>query len=115
MDKKKRPKVLSGISSRIKVGCGSLYVTIGSNNGSPMEVIATLGKAGGCAQAQNEALGRAISIGLQWGVPVEEYISTLREIRCPSPNMFPKDEQCLSCPDGFSIALREAHNGKEST
>ena len=113
MGKTERPGVLSSISRKTKVGCGSLYVTVGSNDGDPIEVIATLGKAGGCAQAQNEALGRAISIGLQWGVPVKEYIGTLSGIRCPNPVMFPKGEQCLSCPDGFAIALRENGTKKE--
>ena len=113
MAKTERPAILSSVSRKIRVGCGSLYVTVGSNNGSPIETIATLGKAGGCAQAQNEALGRAISIGLQWGIPAEEYIRTLGGIRCPSPNIFPKEEKCLSCPDGFAIALRESTTKKE--
>lgn len=113
MPRQKRPKSLPGTSRKVAVGCGSLYVTITANNGAPLEVIATLGKAGGCAQAQNEALGRVISIGLQWGVPMEEYIETLSGIGCPSPVMFPKEERCLSCPDGFALALREYQNGEK--
>ena len=111
MQKIKRPKVLQGISREVKVGCGSLYVTMGAMDGKIIEVIAILGKAGGCAIAQNEALGRAISLGLRYGVPLSEYIEQLKDIRCPSPHMFPREEMCLSCADGFAIALRE--NGFE--
>ena len=73
-------------------------------------VITTLGKAGGCASAQNEALCRSISLGLKWGIPVSEFISELEGIRCPNPNMFPLKERCLSCADGLASALREDGN-----
>ena len=111
MERTKRPKILSGVTRKFKVGCGSLYITMGSHNGKLIEVIATLGKAGGCAGAQNEALGRAISLGLKWGVPIEEYAAQLEGIRCPNPNMFPKEKQCLSCADGFARALKENGSG----
>ena len=111
MQKVQRPKIIRSISREVKVGCGSLFVRIGETDGKVIEVIATLGRAGGCASAQNEALGRAISLGLRYGVPLEEYVEQLEDIRCPTPHMFPREELCLSCADGFAIALRE--NGFE--
>ncbi len=108
LERKARPVEVTGTTYHYSVGCGKLYVTVGrSNDGYPFEVLARLGKSGGCAICQNEALGRVISIGLQCGVPVEEYIHTLDGLRCPNPNMFPPEEKCLSCPDGISRALRD--------
>ena len=106
--KKDRPKTLEGSTSKIGTGCGSLYVTVAGDNGfEPMEVFAHLGKAGGCSNCQNEALTRVISLGLRYGVPVQEYIEALRGIRCPNPYMVNSDKQCLSCPDGIATALEE--------
>ena len=107
MEKIERPKSLPSVSRKLIVGCGSLYITTGSYNGRVIEVIASLGRAGGCASAQNEALGKVISLGLKWGVPIEEYVEELKGIGCPSPNLFPADEKCLSCADGFAKALEE--------
>ena len=46
----------------------------------PIEVIVTSGKAGDEANADSEALGRVVSIALQYGVPPEAIIKTLRGI-----------------------------------
>ena len=113
MERIKRPKELASVTRRIEVGCGSMYVTVGAHESKVIEVIAAVGKAGGCAAAQNEALGRAISLGLKWGVPLEEYIDQLSGIRCPNPKVFPEKEKCLSCADAFALALRE--NGVHET
>lgn len=104
-----RPKECQSITRRIKTGCGSLYVTIGSANGSgPIEVFAVLGKAGGCSNCQNEALTRSVSLGLKYGIPVLEYIDELRGLRCPSPVDMPGyDDNCLSCADAIAKVLKE--------
>jgi len=111
-----RPKKLEGATYQIRTGCGNLYVTIGSiegNGAEPIEVIARMGKAGGCANSLNEAVGRAISIGLQWGVPIKEYMDTLKGLQCPNPFPFPHEERCLSCPDGVSISIGRHLDGYE--
>lgn len=103
--KKVRPREVKSTTKQVKTGCGSLYVTVGFNSNEPIEVFATLGKAGGCSNCQNEALGRAISLGLKYGVPVKEYVEELKGLRCPNPNMWPKEEKCLSCADGIAKAM----------
>ena len=106
MAKKPRPKVLQGGSSfKLKTGCGNLYVVINQEHGDPFEVFAFLGKAGSCVIAQTEALTRSISLGLRYGVPVEDYIDQLQNIRCPEPYMWPEEERVLSCADGIAKAL----------
>ena len=87
-------------------GCGNLYVTVNSD-GKPLEVFATLGKNGGCTKCQNEALTRAISVGLRYGVPIQEYIDELKGIQCYNANMWPEEHRTLSCPDAVARALEE--------
>ena len=110
--KVQRPKTLKSITERVNTGCGYLYVTIGFDieKGNPLEVFATLGKAGGCSNCLNEALARSISLGLKYGVPVDEYSKELIEITCPSKNMWPEEERALSCPDGIGRVLRDHGN-----
>ncbi|MBZ4642692.1 MAG: nrdA [Deferribacteraceae bacterium] len=58
-----RPKVLFGKTLEMMTGCGKLYVTINfDENNEPFEVFTSMGKAGGCAQSQCEAIGRLISL-----------------------------------------------------
>lgn len=105
--KKERPKILESTTVEVKTGCGHLYVTIGYDNGSPIEILATLGKAGGCSYCFSEALSRAISLGLKYGIPIKDYVKQLRGLQCPNPNQWPKEERVLSCADGIAKALDE--------
>lgn len=102
-----RPRSIESKTVQVNTGCGHMYVIIGFVEDKPVEIFASLGKSGGCSMSQNEALGRAISLGLQYGVPIEEYIDEFRGIRCPKPLPFPKNERCLSCAEGISIALAD--------
>jgi len=106
LEKLKRPVEVESRTTLVETGCGHLYVTVGCNSGCPIEVFASLGKAGGCSTCQNEALTRSISLGLKYGIPTKEYVGELEGIRCPSPNMFPKGERTLSCADGIAKVLR---------
>ncbi len=58
----------------------SFLVTVNMQGDYPIEVILTSGKAGDEANADSEALGRVISIALQYGVPAEALVKTLRGI-----------------------------------
>lgn len=97
----KRPKLMGGKTQEKQTGCGSLFITInGSEELNPAEIFAVLGKGGGCAYCQNDALAIAITVGLRHGVPVEEYIKKLKGVRCPNPRL-----KILSCPDAMARAL----------
>jgi len=101
-----RPCTMGGPTVRKRTGCGYLYITINGNEElSPAEVFAFLGKGGGCAYCQNDALAIAVTIGLRYGVPPEEYIKKLKEVKCPNPIVAP--EEVLSCPDAMARALEE--------
>lgn len=104
--KKERPRVAKGETPRVETGCGHLYVTVNCNDDNPIEVFARLGKAGGCSTCQNEALTRSITLGLRYGVPVEEYVRQLQGLQCPIPMSWPEKERVLSCADGIAKVLR---------
>ena len=102
-----RPKVLAGDTIKVKTGCGNLYITINVNGDGPIEIFASLGKAGGCSNVQNEALTRAISLGLKYGVPIKEFVDELKDLQCPNPSMWPEEDRILSCPDGIAKVLEK--------
>ncbi|HEX7000343.1 MAG TPA: hypothetical protein VF164_01475, partial [Trueperaceae bacterium] len=56
------------------------YVTVNKQDDFPTEVFIQSGKGGDEANADSEALGRVVSIALQYGVPAEAIIKTLRGI-----------------------------------
>ncbi|WP_105316972.1 LAGLIDADG family homing endonuclease [Thermus tenuipuniceus] len=80
-----RPGRLLGFTDMVKLlspdgGKRSFLVTVNLLGDKPIEVILTSGKAGDEANADSEALGRVVSIALQYGVPPEAIIRTLRGI-----------------------------------
>lgn len=115
--KHKRPKITEGETTRIRTGCGNLYVTLGWDGNFLTEVFAHLGKSGGCAMAQMEATTRLLSLALKYNVPLEEIVNELRLIRCPSP-ITTEDGEILSCADGIANILKsiqtKSSNGKEN-
>lgn len=105
---KPRPKVLIGRTVEMMTGCGKLYVTINQDeNGTPFEVFTSMGKAGGCAQSQCEAIGRLISIDLRSGGNLDRIIKQLKGISCHMRYGFGPNT-VLSCSDAVGKALEQA-------
>ena len=89
-----------------------MYVTINSDDAGLCEVFSTLGKAGGCASAQLEAVCRLITLALRSGVDASAVIKQLRGIRCPSI-AWEGGKSVLSCADAIASVL-ERHIGGET-
>lgn len=109
-----RPPVVKGTTTKISTGCGTLYVTINEDeDGHPFEVFMQMGKAGGCAASQLEAIGRLISTSLRAGVDPKEIINQLRGIRCPSPAWEKGGTRIFSCADAIAKVIEDRLREKE--
>jgi ribonucleoside-diphosphate reductase alpha chain len=111
--KRQRPVMLRGRTVKMNSPLGDLYVTINEDEqGRPFEVFCTLGKAGGAAMADAEALGRLISLALRSGIPITAIRDQLRGISCDravglGPN------KVLSAPDAIGQAIERYLEEKE--
>jgi ribonucleoside-diphosphate reductase alpha chain len=110
---RKRPKVTRGVTERVNTGCGYIYVTVNFDQQGISEVFSTLGKAGGCAAAQLEAISRLTSVALRSGIDIDSIVKHLRGIRCPSI-AWEQGHAILSCGDAIASVL-EKYIKKEAT
>ncbi len=103
--KRKRPAMLTGRTAKMDCPLGDLYVTVNEDeNGRPFEVFCTLGKAGGAAMADAEAIGRLISLALRSGIPITAVRDQLRGISCDRAVGFGL-RKILSAPDAIGQAI----------
>jgi len=106
-----RPRVTSGKTIEVRVGCGTLFVTINEDQYGISEVFLRLGKSGGCSASQTEALGKMISLALRCNVDPYEIVRRLKGIRCP--NIIWQDgEQVTSCADAVAKTLDKYLSGE---
>ena len=111
--KRQRPSMLRGRTMKLESPLGDLYVTINEDNkGKPFEVFCTVGKAGGAAMADSEAIGRLISLSLRSGIPITAVRDQLRGISCDrAVGVGP--QKVLSAPDAIAQAIERYLAEKE--
>ncbi len=100
-----RPKTVNSATIRVTTGCGNLYARVGfAPDGLPIEILVSLGKAGGCTICLLEGLTRVASLCLRYGVPVNELIHQLEGLQCPNPT-WDDGVHILSCVDAVGKIL----------
>ena len=104
--KRKRPRILNGWTYQMLTGCGPIYITINQDHVGLFELFTTMGKAGGCAASQSEAIGRMVSLAWRSGIEAHNIIDQLKGISCHSPSGFGKNK-VLSCADAVAKAIEE--------
>jgi ribonucleoside-diphosphate reductase alpha chain len=105
--------MLRGTTRRMETPLGTMYVNITEDEkGQPFEVFLNLGKAGGAAMADAEAMGRLISMAMRSGIPIMDIHRQLRGIASDKaiglgPN------KVLSVPDAIGIAIEQWWRDKQ--
>jgi ribonucleoside-diphosphate reductase alpha chain len=105
--KRSRPDILKSTAIRKETPLGVMFVHITEDDkGQPFEVFINLGKAGGSAMADAEAMGRMISLALRSGISIQQVHRQLRGISSDravglGPN------KVLSVPDAIGLALED--------
>ena len=111
--KRSRPETMRGTTIRKDTPLGTMFVNITEDEkGQPFELFLNLGKAGGSAMADAEAIGRLVSLALRSGIPMMEIHRQLRGISSDravglGPN------KVLSMPDAVGIALEQWWRDKQ--
>jgi ribonucleoside-diphosphate reductase alpha chain len=101
-----RKQKLPGVTYKTTTGCGAMYVTINEDEGVPIEVFATMGKAGGCAASQIEAIGRLISLALRNGIDPERIVKQMVGISCHY-SLVIENNKVTSCADAIGKTLKQ--------
>lgn len=102
-----RPEDLYGFTRVTTTGDGKLYTTVNYDERGIREVVTNIGRSGGTLNSLSEAIGRLISLSLQYNVPVDELAQQLIGIRSANPYGFGPN-QVLSIPDAIGKVLKDS-------
>jgi ribonucleoside-diphosphate reductase alpha chain len=103
--KRDRPRALKGSTYQMQTGCGPLYVTVNEDDAGVFELFTTMGKAGGCASSQCEAIGRLVSLAWRSGVQARQAVKQMIGITCHKPAGF-GENRVTSCADAVAKAIQ---------
>jgi len=104
---RKRPDAIIGETRTMNTGCGTIYVTVNEDgNGHLFELFTHMGKAGGCASSQAEAIGRLVSLALRSNIEPDIIIKQLKGITCHNQT-WANGGKITSCSDAIAKALEK--------
>ncbi len=104
---RRRIPLMKGVTRRFKTGCGNIYITLNFDDNGLFEIFNQIGKAGGCAASQAEAIGRLASLALRSGIDPSYIIEQLKGISCHRPS-WDNGSKIMSCADAIGRALEES-------
>lgn len=112
---RKRPDVIRGSTRLIRTGCGNIYVTINEDEkGHLFELFTSMGKAGGCAASQAEAIGRLVSLAFRSNIDPAEVVKQLKGISCHQ-QAWSNGGKILSCSDAIAKAIEKYNQRAEKS
>lgn len=97
----------------MSTGCGNLYVTVNQDEQGPFEIFSQMGKAGGCAASQSEAISRLVSLALRSGISPQSVTKQLKGISCHL-HAWQNGNKTLSCSDAIAKAMETYLKGEET-
>jgi len=103
-----RPRCLPSVTTKLGTELGSLYITVGlDQGGQPFEVFGSLGKAGSLQHGMTEMACRLVSLHLRRGTPLAEIIGQIQGITemQPWPNRMEDGRTVYVKGLGDAIAL----------
>ncbi|MCX7614263.1 MAG: vitamin B12-dependent ribonucleotide reductase [Clostridiales bacterium] len=111
-----RPEITNGMTEKVRIGCGNLYITVNYDQKGICEVFTNTGRHGGCP-SQSEATSRLVSLTLRSGIDADTIIEQLKGIRCPS-TIRQAGMKVTSCPDAIARTIQKVvhyQNGNGGT
>jgi ribonucleoside-diphosphate reductase alpha chain len=103
-----RPRSLTGPTTSIETGCGTLYVTesegLTPEGKTYREIKCVMGKSGGCQACMMDAITGILTLARTAGVSKKSLINVMRGIQCPNMRVS-GGVKSLSCPDAIAIVL----------
>ncbi|MCX6809472.1 MAG: adenosylcobalamin-dependent ribonucleoside-diphosphate reductase [Candidatus Berkelbacteria bacterium] len=80
--RKRMPKQRSSVTRKVTIGGHKMFLTVGLyENNKPGELFIIMNQQGSFAAGMADSFAKMVSIGLQYGVPIETIVSQLRHMR----------------------------------
>jgi len=94
--RKRLPKQRASITRKVNIAGHEMYLTIGLyEDGKPGELFIIMNQQGSFAAGMADSFAKMVSIGLQYGVPIETIVNQLRHMRF-QPSGFTGDSDITS-------------------
>jgi hypothetical protein len=105
---------LPSYTVRVETPDGTMFVNIVENGGNkPIMVDIHIGKVGQAVSSWADALGRAITLGLENNIPLYKMLEVISNITTSSLRVLSKGTICRSGPEGVAIAIMKYQRSKD--
>lgn len=106
--RRRLPKRRFGYTNEYTVDGQKLFLRTGEyDDGTLGEVFVNLSKEGSTARALMEAWAKAVSLGLQFGVPLEKFVNSFTHIRFEPAGIVSGHDQIKMCSSLIDLVMRD--------